>query len=610
MLDTLHGPEELREMPLEKLYALAAEIRERITDVVGKNGGHLSSNLGAVELTLALHAVFDFSEDRLVFDVGHQCYAHKLLTGRAGEFETLRKKDGISGYPNPKESPYDLFVSGHAGTAISWATGLACADALAGNDRATVALVGDGALGTGVAFEALNHAGHVGADILVVLNDNEMSISKTVGALSNYLSRIRTDPLYRDLRRDARSFVERLPLVGKPFESLTERAIEAVRRGLIPGHIFEELGFRYVGPIDGHDLDLVGKTLRGLKDMRGPRLLHAITKKGRGFAPAAADPTHFHSSPAFSRESEPKGETWTRAMSDSLLELGGGKGRIVAITAGMPSGTGLDRFGKAFPKRYFDVGISEQHAVAFSAGLSRAGLKPVVLIYSTFLQRAYDQVFHDLCLQGNLGVVFGIDRAGLVGADGPTHHGLYDLAYLRHIPGTILMAPKDARELAAMLRFGVSLDRVSAIRYPRGALPEPFEACEEMKLGKGEVLSRGRKAAIVAYGAMVSEAREAVRMVEPDGLSPTLINARFSRPLDAELLGWAFSEHERVITVEDHALAGGFGSAVLEEGFPGGKLVRLGVPDRFVEHASRRELLGQLGLDAHGIAAKLREVMR
>jgi len=617
LLDTIRSPADLRELDRAQLERLAGEVRERITQVVADRGGHLASSLGVVELTIALHRVFDFSRDRLVFDVGHQCYPHKLLTGRNEAFDTLRTRGGISGFPNPKESPYDVFIAGHASTAISTALGLACA-AGPGGPRA-VALVGDGAIAGGMAFEAMNSAGHMGADVLVVLNDNEMSISKTVGGMSRYLARLRTDPIYNDLRKEASALSERVPLFG----AIGRRVFEAVRHTLAPGGVFEALGFRYFGPVDGHDLGELETILQQVKGLTGPVLVHVLTRKGEGHAPAVADPTSYHS-PSSARVAAdvgrpspvPKKVTYTDVASETILRLGGGDDRIVSITAAMPEGTGLVRCACAWPDRCFDVGICEGHAVTFAAGLARGGKLPIVAIYSTFLQRAVDSVFHDVCLQETIPMVLCIDRAGVVGSDGPTHHGVFDIAMLRAIPNLTLCAPRDGDELAAMIEWAAGAGGPVAVRYPRAPVPAPLASRSPrapIERGGAEKLIEGTDVAIVAYGASVKEAHAAAGELGKDGVTPTVVNARFAKPIDAGLFGALFETHRHVVTVEEGAIAGGFGAAVLEgaaaHGWDATKATVLGVPDRFVAQGTRQEQLAECGIDAAAIAAKIRDLV-
>ncbi|HCN19158.1 MAG TPA: 1-deoxy-D-xylulose-5-phosphate synthase, partial [Planctomycetia bacterium] len=598
LVDSINNPEDLKNMPIEDLPQLAEEIRELIIDVVSKNPGHLSSNLGVVELTMALHYCFDFKTDRLVWDVGHQCYVHKILTGRRTAFQTLRQYKGLSGFPDKKESPvYDPFTSGHSGDAISSALGLACANDILDMDRKIVAVVGDGAIGAGMSFEALNHAGGMKKNILIVLNDNEMAISPTVGAVSKYLTEIRILPLYKDLKKEIHHVLNILPIFGKPVENILEQLTEAVKRGMTPGQIFEDLGIKYYGPVDGHNIPLLINTINRLKPIKGPILFHVITKKGKGFEPASENPTQYHGAGPFKlhngkivKSSQAKKTSYTKVFGDALAEIAEKNKKVIAVTAAMPDGTGLTAFRDKFPDRYFDVGICEQHAVGLANGLAASGLRPVAAIYSTFLQRAFDQVFHDVCLQmRENSVVFAMDRGGLVGNDGPTHHGTFDIAYLRHLPGMKLMAPKDGRELKLMLKLAVDTEGPSCVRYPRADIPD-----EELDLpsqsfswGEAEVLREGNDGAIIAYGAMVYPSFRAAEILGRDGMEVAVINARFAKPLDKELILEIVRTHPIVFTVEDHALAGGFGSAVLEmlsdEGADVKKIRRLGIPDKFIE---------------------------
>ena len=619
LVDSINNPEDLKNMPIEDLPQLAEEIRELIIDVVSKNPGHLSSNLGVVELTMALHYCFDFKTDRLVWDVGHQCYVHKILTGRRTAFQTLRQYKGLSGFPDKKESPvYDQFTSGHSGDAISSALGLACANDILDMDRKIVAVVGDGAIGAGMSFEALNHAGGMKKNILIVLNDNEMAISPTVGAVSKYLTEIRILPLYKDLKKEIHHVLNILPIFGKPVENILEQLTEAVKRGMTPGQIFEDLGIKYYGPVDGHNIPLLINTINRLKPIKGPILFHVITKKGKGFEPASENPTQYHGAGPFKlhngkivKSSQAKKTSYTKVFGDALAEIAEKNKKVIAVTAAMPDGTGLTAFRDKFPDRYFDVGICEQHAVGLANGLAASGLRPVAAIYSTFLQRAFDQVFHDVCLQmRENSVVFAMDRGGLVGNDGPTHHGTFDIAYLRHLPGMKLMAPKDGRELKLMLKLAVDTEGPSCVRYPRADIPD-----EELDLpsqsfswGEAEVLREGNDGAIIAYGAMVYPSFRAAEILGRDGMEVAVINARFAKPLDKELILEIVRTHPIVFTVEDHALAGGFGSAVLEmlsdEGADVKKIRRLGIPDKFIEQGSREELLRDLGLDEGGISGR------
>jgi len=616
LLPKINSPEDLRRLQIVELPRLADEIRREIIAVVSRNHGHLASNLGAVELALALHYCFDFLKDRLVWDVGHQCYTHKLLTGRRERFHTLRQHDGLSGFPDRTESPYDPFTTGHAGTAISSALGLACGDALTGQSRKVVAVVGDGAMGAGMSFEGLNQAGHLRKNILVVLNDNRMAISCTVGALSNYLTAVRSAPLYSDFKKEIHHLLNMVPVFGRRMEEALEHLKAAVKKSMAPGQMFEELGFRYFGPVDGHDIPVLIETLNEVKRAEGPVLLHVVTEKGKGFLPAWQNPTRFHSAKSFQvengqvieAEEDPGVSSYTKVASMALADMARSDRRIVAITAAMPDGTGLAAFGKEFPDRFLDVGICEQHALGLAAGLAASGMKPVVAVYSTFLQRAYDQLFHEISLQ-KTGVVLLVDRAGLVGDDGPTHHGVFDIAYLRHLPGLVLMAPKDGAELRQMLRLALASEAPCAIRYPRANVPmltlsEPAAA---FRIGEAETLRTGLEVAIFAYGAMVQVAAGAAERLAGQGIEAAVINARFAKPLDKAAILDAFTTRRAVITIEDHSLAGGFGSAVLELASDAGadtrKLVRLGIPDQFVEHGARSLLLRNLGLDPEGLQA-------
>ena len=617
LLDSVEYPEDLKKLKIADLPKLAAEIRELIVDVVSKNPGHLSSNLGVVELTIALHYCFDFKRDKIVWDVGHQAYVHKILTGRRSKFPTLRQYKGLSGFPDKNESLYDPFTCGHSGNAISAALGMSCADSILGYKRSIVAVVGDGAIGAGMSFEALNHAGDLKKNLLVVLNDNEMSISNTVGAFSKYLNKIRTAPLYADIKKEVHNLLNVLPVFGKPVGKTLEHVVELLRRGAIPGQIFEDLGINYFGPIDGHNFQILIETLNDIKHLEGPVLLHVITEKGRGFEPACQNPTQYHSAGKFEMcngkiletANEPKKISYTKVFGDTLIELAKADLKVVGITAAMPDGTGIAPFGKKFPDRFYDVGICEQHAVGLANGLSVGGLKPVVAIYSTFLQRAYDQVFHDICLQRN-GVVFALDRAGIVGNDGPTHNGVFDIAYLRNLPEIILMAPKDGNELKSMLKIALDSGKAVAIRYPKEDIPdkEINPQYKTFEIGKAEVLREGVDGVLLAYGAMVYRCLHAAEKLSGKGVEVTVVNARFAKPLDKALILDLVRNHKLIVTVEDHALMGGFGSAVLElvteEREDADKIVRMGIPDRFMEHGPRNLILKNIGLDEDEIADK------
>ena len=616
----IDSPDDMKRLHIKDLPRLAQEVRDLITSVVMRTGGHLASNLGTVELVIALHYVYDFAVDRLIFDVGHQCYAHKILTGRKEAFETLRTYKGLCGFPKRDESAYDAFDTGHAGTAISMALGLDCGDRLNGIKRSVVALVGDGSIASGMAFEALNHGGTTKSNILVVLNDNRMSISHSVGALSDYFNRLRQGKLFGEARKEVRAVLQDIPVIGEKMQKGLLHLQQIIARGLVPGYFFEELGFQYFGPVNGHRIKDLIRTIENIKDREGPKLLHVLTQKGRGHKQAVRQPTRYHSHSAARVKTEDdelmkeylgRGEqSYTDVFSKALCELAREDRRIVGITAAMPDGTGLAKFGEEFPDRFYDVGICEQHAVGLAGGMSRAGLKPVAAIYSTFLQRAYDQVFHDLCIQ-KADVVLVLDRAGLVGGDGATHHGVYDIAYLRHLPGVTLMAPADAGELQRMLALAVDRDGIFCIRYPRTRCPREDinHASPDVETGRGEVLRSGCDGAMVAYGAMVCPALDAAGLLEERGVRMTVVNARFAKPLDELLLLQVVEQHPFVVTVEDHSLAGGFGSAVLEmlsaNGVDSSRVLCLGVPDLFVEHGGREILLREVGLSAGGICERV-----
>jgi 1-deoxy-D-xylulose-5-phosphate synthase len=623
ILPNINSPADLQNLTWEELDRLAAEIRGEITAVVARNGGHLSSNLGVVELTIALHRSYDFSKDKLVLDVGHQGYTHKLLTGRRADFATLRTDGGLSGFPSPRESPWDIFVEGHAGAALSQALGLVLGRDIKGSGENVVALIGDGSLSTGMALEAINNAGHLGKRFLVVLNDNSMSISRSVGAISNYLNAIRVGPTYNELKQDIRALLHRIPKVGPAMETAMAEIRDSIRRAIMPGQMFEEMGFAYFGPYEGHNIELLCEMFSelGQLPLDKPIMVHVLTEKGRGFRPAEEDPTHFHSAAPF-RQHNGKVEaaaegmnlpTYTRVFAETLAELGAKNDRVVAVTAAMPDGTGTNLFRERFPERFFDVGICEQHAVGIASGLARQGLLPVVAIYSTFLQRAYDQLFHEITLQ-ELPSVFCLDRAGLVGADGPTHHGVYDVAYTRLFPGMVVMAPADATELKMMLEFAVGLERAVAIRYPRTAIIDSVAGAEHrpVALGKSVTLKEGGDATILAYGVTAAAALEAARFLGEAGIDAAVVNARFAKPLDTDAI-LAAARRGPIVTVEEHSLVGGFGSAVLEmlsEHSARARVARIGIPDRFIEHGSRARLLASVSLNAAGIAEAVRGVVK
>ena len=613
LLDQIHSSQGVRRLSLGELEKLCEEIRREIIMTVSETGGHLASSLGVVELTVALHYVFDIPKDKLVWDVGHQSYAHKLLTGRRDCFSTLRQYHGISGFPKREENPCDVFDSGHSGTSISSALGMVEALRKKGDEGRVVAIIGDGSMTAGLAFEGLNQAGGLHDDLIVILNDNEMSISPNVGALSSYLNRLMTGQFVNRFRDDMKGFLETLPGIGKSVLRFAKQAEESLKGLVMPGLLFEELGMQYIGPIDGHHLGHLVETLHNVKKMKGPFLIHVLTKKGKGYGPAEMNPAYFHSVPPFVVETgEPKTQsanhppTFTEVFGETLCQLAREDKRIVAITAAMQSGTGLEHFSKEFPDRFYDIGIAEQHAVSFAAGLALEGMKPVVAIYSTFLQRAYDQIQQDVCLQ-NLPVVFALDRGGIVGEDGPTHHGLFDFSYLRHLPNLIVMAPKDEDELRHMVNTAVHCPGPIAFRYPRGKGMgvKIGPALHSLSIGKGELLREGDDVLIVAIGSTVVPSLRAADVLEDMGIHPAVINARFLKPLDGDLISdWAVRTG-RVLTVEENVLQGGFGSAVLEllqeKGFLDIRVKRLGIPDLFVEHGPQSLLRAKYGIDKEGI---------
>lgn len=621
ILDTIESPQDLRRLTPRELTTLASEIRSEILSVISKNGGHLAPNLGVVELTLALHLSFSSPKDRIIWDVGHQSYVHKLITGRRKEFSTIRLYKGLSGFPKRGESPHDVFETGHSSTSISAGVGMAVARDLAGEDYAVVCVIGDGAMTGGLAFEALNHAGHLGTNLIVVLNDNEMSISKNVGALAAYLGTIRSDPALRRIKDDVMSILKSIPAIGPVVADAAKRLKDSVKYLVVPGMLFEELGFKYIGPIDGHNIDALKRAFSDAKALGGPVLVHAVTQKGKGYKPAMENPTRFHGTGPFDLDTgEPVGPpapapSWTSFFSKWICEAAEREPALVAITAAMPDGTGLDRFRDRFPDRFFDVAIAEQHAVTFAAGAASQGLRPVVAVYSTFLQRAYDQIVHDVALQ-NLPVVLAIDRAGIVGEDGHTHQGVFDIAFLRHIPNVTVMAPKDENELRCMMAFALQHRGPSAIRYPRGpALGVPIDPeLRPVELGRAEILTTGSDVGIIALGTMVYPALWAAEILKRDGIGAAVVNARFVKPLDREAILRVARQTGRLVTVEEGVRMGGFGSAVLElladAGLSDVPVTVLGVPDEFIEHGARETLLMNLGLSSDGIATAAREMAR
>lgn len=606
LLDRIDLPADLRRLSPADLPTLADELREFLLYSVGQTGGHFGAGLGVVELTVALHYVYQTPDEKLVWDVGHQAYPHKILTGRREQMHTIRQAGGLAAFPKRGESDYDTFGVGHSSTSISAALGMAIADRLIGQERQTVAVIGDGALTAGMAFEALNHAGHDGANLLVILNDNDMSISENVGALSSAFARVFASKTYSHLRENSKKVLQNLP----PMLEFARRAEEHVKGMVSPGTLFEEMGFNYVGPVDGHDVVGLVQTLRNLRTFKGPQFLHVATQKGKGFTPAENEPIKYHAitklekTDAQAPSQAPAGTKYSKVFGQWLCDMAASDERLVGITPAMREGSDLVRFSELYPKRYIDVAIAEQHAVTLAAGLACEGAKPVVAIYSTFLQRAYDQLIHDVAIQ-NLDVLFAIDRAGLVGEDGPTHAGSFDLSFLRCLPNLVVMAPKDEAECRRMLSTGYRHSGPAAVRYPRGTGPGANidDSLDDLPIGQAEVLREGRDLAILAFGSLVTPARQVA-----EALDATLINMRFIKPLDRERVLATAASHTKLVTLEENAVMGGAGSAVAECLFGAGiqpDLLQLGLPDRFIEHAKPAEMLHEAGLDADGIAASI-----
>ena len=609
LLKTIDDPSKLRALERKQLRQLADELRAYVLESVSKTGGHLSSNLGTVELTIALHYIFDTPEDRIVWDVGHQTYPHKILTGRRDAMARLRMLDGISGFPRRSESRYDTFGTAHSSTSISAALGMAVAAKIKDEKRHCIAVIGDGAMSAGMAYEAMNNAGAMDTDLLVILNDNEMSISRPVGALTNYLARLLSGRIYSTARRASEHLLKRVPGVWE----LARRAEEHVKGMVTPSTLFEEFGFNYIGPIDGHDLDALIPTLQNIKKLKGPQFLHVVTRKGQGYKLAEEDPIAYHGPGMFNpaeglKKSVGARPSYSQIFGDWLCDMATRDPRVIGITPAMREGSGMVRYSELFPQRYFDVGIAEQHAVTFAAGAACEGMKPVVAIYSTFLQRGYDQVIHDVAIQ-NLPVLFALDRGGLVGGDGATHNGAFDFAYLRTVPNLTVMAPSDADECRQMLFTGVTLGSPAAVRYPRGAAIGEVKAdMSAIPLGKGEVRRRGARVAILAFGAMLKPALEAA-----ENLDATVVNMRFVKPLDTELLREMALQHDLIVTVEEHQVMGGAGSAVCEALNRleiSKRVLLLGLPDRFIDHGDPARLLASVGLDAAGIGQSIRNAIK
>ncbi len=620
LLPHINDPADLRKLPPSKLQPLADEIREYMIEVLSKIGGHTGASLGPVELILALHYAYDTPRDKLVIDIGHQAYSHKILTGRRDDLPTIRQYNGISGFLRREESVYDVFNAAHAGTSISSALGIAAARDLKGEDFNVIAFIGDAGLTAGMALEGINQAGHLKKRMLILLNDNEMSISPNVGALAGYLNRIRGARPYNELKHEVEELLKAIPAVGELMLARAKALKDAFASAVIPGALWEELGLKYMGPINGHDIDSILGAIEAAKKVEGPVLLHALTIKGKGYEPAERDKAAWHGTSAFEIASgkfikEPAGApSYTAVFAQATLELMREDERIVAITAAMPDGTGLSKVMKEFPDRTFDVAIAEQHAVTFAAGMATEGMKPIAAIYSTFLQRAFDQVFHDVVLMG-LDVTFALDRAGVVGADGPTHHGLMDFAYLRPMPGFVIMAPKDENELRQMLKTAVYYDGPASVRYPRGnGLGVPMdEEIRALEIGKAELLREGSDVAILGLGSEVSHCMKAAEKLAADGIRATVVNARFVKPLDEELILTLARTHGNIVTAEDHYLMGGFGSAVMEmlerHDMHEVRVARIGFQDQLIEHASQSLLLAKYGVDSAGIAARTKELV-
>jgi 1-deoxy-D-xylulose-5-phosphate synthase len=616
ILETINSPEDIKKLPVSRLPELAANLRQAIIRTCAANGGHLAPSLGVVELTIALHKVFTTPADKIIWDVGHQAYAHKLLTGRRDNFGTLRTIDGISGFLKRHESPHDAFDAGHPSTSISAATGFAVARDLSGRKNKVLAVIGDRSMSGGIAYEGINHAGHLNKDMIIILNDNEMSIAGNVGALSTFLTRTASSEFIHRFKKSTESFLKRQDM-GKGVLHVARKMEESFKGLFTPGMLFEAFGFEYIGPIDGHDLPALIETLEKVKKFDNSVLIHVLTKKGKGYKPAEDNPSLFHGVGPFDPESgkvlkgKGGGASYTAVFGAALCKLASEDDRIAAITAAMPDGTGLARFSQEFPDRFFDVGIAEQHGVTFAAGLAVGGYRPVFAVYSSFLQRAYDQVCHDVCLQ-NLPVTFAIDRSGVVGSDGPTHHGAFDISYLRHLPNMTIMVPKDENELQHMLATAISLGSPAAVRYPRGsgcgvALDQ---ALGVLPVGMAELLCEGETAAVLALGTMVRPALEAAAALEEEGVSLTVVNARFVKPLDEELFIALAEKHRILITLEENSLQGGFGTAVLElleqRGVRGTRVLRLGYPDSAIPQGEQHELRALLGLDSAGITSSIR----
>lgn len=608
LLEQINSPKDLKKLTLEEKETLSQEIRDLIIDVTSKNGGHVASNLGVVELTIALHSIFDTPNDKIVWDVGHQCYVHKILTGRREEFQNIRKLGGISGFPKICESEYDNFNTGHSSTSISIATGMARARDILNENYEVVAVIGDGSLTGGMALEALNDAGSSKTNVKVILNDNEMSISKNVGGIPLYLSKMRTKTGYTRSNRKIKAIVNKIPYIGKPIISFAHYTKQIIKRAVFRNMYFEDIGFTYLGPVDGHDIKKLEDILERSKKINGPVLIHVVTKKGKGYKLAEENPDKFHGISAYDKETGEvkKSKNYSKVFGEKLVKMASEDKRIVAVTAAMRDGTGLKEFAEKFPDRFFDVGIAEQHALGLIAGMARAGLKPVLPIYSSFLQRGYDQIIHDIALSG-IPVTVCIDRAGIVGNDGETHQGIFDLSFLSSIPNIVIMAPKNFEELDKMLEFGVNLDKPVFIRYPRGGENFSFESTEDIELGKAEIVQEGTDLSIIAIGNMVGRAEEVASLLPEKSVE--IINARFLKPLDEKTILNSIRKTGYCITIEDNLLKGGLGSAVVEavnkSDIQDVKIKSFGYDDTFVEHGTVKELEDKYGLSTEKISGKL-----
>ena len=609
ILEHIKGPEELKSLPPEELKKLSQEIREFLIEKISHTGGHLASNLGVVELTIALHLTFNLPEDKVIWDVGHQSYTHKILTGRMAEFDELRQYGGLSGFPKRKESPYDSFDTGHSSTSISAGLGIALGRDLKGLDYKVVSVIGDGALTGGMAYEALNNAARMKRNFIIVLNDNNMSISENVGGMSRYLNGLRTGSGYNDLKKNVADALDRIPVVGSVMIDKIKRTKNSIKQLFIPGMLFENMGITYLGPVDGHNIPALCKVLREAQKLDHAVLVHVITKKGKGYRPAEKNPSHFHGVGPFDVDtgkplSEQKNPSYTDVFSRKICQLGEQYPNLVAVTAAMPDGTGLTAFGKKYPHRFFDVGIAEAHAVTSAAGMAAAGLKPVVAVYSSFLQRAYDQILHDVCIQ-NLPVLFAVDRAGLVGSDGETHQGIFDYSFLTSIPNMSVMAPKNIWELRAMLEFAMEYDRPLAVRYPRG---EAYRGLRDFRqpvaYGKGEMLYEEKDIALLAVGSMVSTGEHVREKLKKEGYACSLANGRFVKPIDIELIDRLAGNHGLIVTLEENVLQGGYGLAVtayIHQNYPHIKVLNVALPDDYVEHGNVSILREGLGIDSDSI---------